>query len=99
MERYRKPERVIEQYLCRKVEEVGGLAIKLNPISYAGIPDRLVIMPKSKIYFVELKAPGFKLRGLQKYRAGQLKKLGQSCYCLDSKEAVDEFLKLVNNEI
>ncbi len=52
----------------------------------AGVPDRLVLLPKGKIYFVELKAPGKKLRPLQLKRKEQLESLGFKVYVIDSYE-------------
>lgn len=61
----------------------------------AGIPDRLVLLPKGKIYFVELKAPDMDLRPLQLKRKEQLEKLGFKVYVIDSYEKIDLFIKEV----
>lgn len=54
----------------------------------SGVPDRLVLMPGGSVYFVELKAPGEKMRPQQIKRKRQLEELGFLVYCIDSKEKV-----------
>lgn len=83
----------IETLLKRKIEKLGGLCIKFISPSMAGVPDRIILLPKGKIYFAELKAPGEKLRPLQIKRKEQIEKLGFKIYVIDSYEKVDEFLK------
>lgn len=47
----------IEGYLRAMVTGAGGLCVKLNPASYVGIPDRLVVLPGGFTVFVEVKKP------------------------------------------
>ena len=51
-------EKKIEQKLVREVKKKGGIAPKWVSPGFAGIPDRIVLLPKGKIAFVEVKAPG-----------------------------------------
>lgn len=83
----------IERFLKRKIENIGGLCIKFISPSMAGVPDRIILLPKGKIYFAELKAPGEKLRPLQIKRKEQIEKLGFKVYVIDTFEKVDELLK------
>ncbi|WP_277673326.1 VRR-NUC domain-containing protein [Piscibacillus halophilus] len=83
----------IEKRLKLKVNENGGLALKLVPPGFAGVPDRLVLFPGSKVAFVELKAPAKKLRALQRKRKKQLEALGFKVFKIDSYEAVDRMLE------
>lgn len=46
------------------------------------VPDRLVLFPGGRLAFVELKAPGKKMRPLQVKRAKQLTALGFRVYCV-----------------
>ena len=85
----------IEARLKREVEDLGGLALKFTSPGMAGVPDRLVLLPKGKIYFVELKAPGKNLRPLQLKRKEQLESLGFKVYAIDSYEKIDVFLQEV----
>ena len=92
-------ENTIERYFCRKIKELGGLALKLSPTGTAGLPDRLVLLPGQRIVFVEFKAPGKKPRPLQQKRINELQKLGFKAVCLDSYQKVDAFLEAVLDEV
>ena len=76
-------EKQIEQKLCLKVKALGGMAIKINSLSMSGLPDRLILLPEGKALFVELKAPGKKMRLIRVKRKRQLEKLGFLVYCID----------------
>lgn len=78
----------IEKYMVYRVKEKGGMAIKFISPSMIGIPDRLILMPKGKIAFVELKSKGKKPRPLQVKRIDDLKKLGFKCYVIDDKSQI-----------
>ena len=88
-------EKQIEAKLKREVKRIGGLALKFVSPGYAGVPDRIVLLPKGKLCFVELKAPGRKLRPLQLKRKKQLKRLGFKVYVIDSFEKIDLFIQEV----
>lgn len=87
----------IERQFCMAVETVGGKAFKFTSLGAAGAPDRIVLLG-GKAYFVELKAPGEKLRPLQRYRQRQLTKLGFAVHVIDSPSAVGEFVKAICSE-
>jgi hypothetical protein len=88
-------ERDVERYLCRKVEELGGWAIKLTSPAQTGLPDRLVVWRDGTVWFVEVKAPGKALRPQQRAVMRRLETiLNQVCAVVDSIEAVDWLLKL-----
>lgn len=85
-------ERQIEQKLVKAVSTVGGLALKFTSPGFDGMPDRLVLLPEGKMFFVEVKAPGKKLRPLQIKRKGQLEALGFRVYCLDNLAQIQSIL-------
>ncbi len=88
-------ERKIEIKLKQQVEKLGGLALKFTSPGMIGVPDRLVLLPKGKVCFVELKAPGVKPRAIQIKRHKQLRALGFKVYVLDSRAGIDQFIKEV----
>lgn len=88
-------ERDIENYLRDQVKKAGGKAYKFESPGNDGVPDRLVIFPNNKIYFVELKAPGKKPRPLQIKQMRDLSSFGCDVSVIDNKEMVDEFVKRV----
>ena len=85
-------ERDIEQKLVKAVKAKGGLAPKFVSPGFDGVPDRIVLLPRGRIAFIELKAKGRKMRPLQVRRKRQLKALGFSVYCIDSPEQIGGIL-------
>lgn len=76
-------ESVIERHLALSVKQMGGMAVKFVSPGLDGVPDRIVLLPKRKMAFVELKAPGKKPRPLQEKRRRQLMALGFPVYVID----------------
>lgn len=85
-------EKEIENDLVKKAKKRGGIALKFTSPGYDGVPDRLVLLPNSKIGFVEVKAPGKKPRALQITRMQMLKSLGFKAYVLDDKKDTEVIL-------
>ena len=89
-------EKTVEKELCDRVKnELGGWALKFVSPGQNGVPDRIVLVPYGRIYFVETKAPGKKLRKLQMYVCGLIKQLGFKVLRIDTKEKVEDFVKEV----
>lgn len=85
-------EAFLEQKLVQAVQERGGQAFKFVSPGAAGVPDRLLLFPRKKIAFCEVKAPGKKLRPLQSYRINQLRRMGFRVYVVDSEEQIGEMM-------
>jgi hypothetical protein len=85
-------EKFIEQKLATAVKSKGGIALKFVSPSYAGMPDRLILMPGGMMAFAELKAPGMKPRPLQKARHEMLRRLGFRVYVIDGIEQIGGIL-------
>ena len=81
-------ERHIEQLLCRAVKKKGGIAPKLVSPGYDGMPDRLLLLPRGQVAFVEVKAPGAKPRPLQMARHRLLATLGFRAYVIDDETQI-----------
>ena len=77
-------EHEIEEKLRKTVRQKGGLCWKFVSPGNAGVPDRIVLMQKGKVAFVEVKAPDETMRLLQEKRKRQLESLGFKVFCLDS---------------
>ena len=75
-----------------RTKNMGGLAPKFISPGFDGMPDRLVLMPKGKIAFAEVKAPDKTMRPLQIKRKRQLEALGFRVYCVDSTEQIGGIL-------
>lgn len=88
-------EKDIETYLGKRVKSANGMTIKIFPMGNNGLPDRLVLMPYGRAYFVELKDTGKKPRPLQVRVHRALRELGFTVRVIDSKEGVDEFIESI----
>lgn len=82
----------VEKALVAAVKKRHGLCMKFTSPGLDGVPDRIVLLPHGKMAFIELKAPGKKLRPLQELRAKQLRDLGQQVFVIDNKEMIGGIL-------
>lgn len=69
-------ERDIERALVRAAKAKGGVVRKLKWIGRDGAPDRLVKIPDQQPVFVELKAPGGRLKKIQIVEHKRLRAVG-----------------------
>lgn len=89
-------EKEVEQYFCKAVKtRLSGWPLKIISPGQNGMPDRIVLLPGGKIYFVELKAPGKKARKLQEHVHQKLHDLGFPVQLIDTREAADDFVREV----
>ena len=85
-------EAAIEGKLLAATKKRKGLCLKWVSPGYAGVPDRIVLLPHGRIGFVEVKAPGEKPRKLQVSRHRMLRRLGFKVYVLDSPSDIETIL-------
>ena len=85
-------ERDIERKLVVETVRRRGVALKFVSPGCVGVPDRIVMLPDGKIGFVELKAPGKKLRPIQARRIQQMRKMGFKVYVIDGMEQIGSVL-------
>ncbi|SCK04334.1 VRR-NUC domain [uncultured Clostridium sp.] len=88
-------EQKIERRLKKEIELIGGKALKFVSPGVSGVPDRIVLLPGGKVVFIELKAPGKKLRPIQELRKKEFNKLGFDIRVIDSIEKISELIKEV----
>lgn len=86
-------ESAIEKHLRLSIENAGGACWKFTSPGRIGVPDRVVMLPGGRIWWVELKMPENKPNSPQARRHKELWHLGQKVLVLDSIEAVDQFVK------
>ena len=77
-------ENFVEKKLKLAAESFRGVAIKFVSPSLTGVPDRIVVLPKGKICFVELKAPRRKPSKMQRYVLRKLYRLGARVAVVDN---------------
>lgn len=92
-------ESAIERHLALSVNKMGGMAVKFVSSGLDGVPDRIILLPERKIAFVELKAPGKKLRPLQEKRSRQLMALGFPVYVIDDVGQIGGVLDGIENSV
>lgn len=89
-----RPETKVENHLSKRAKDAGGMAIKFLP-AIAGVPDRLVILPGGRLFLVELKAPGGRVRPVQRVMHERLERIGLLVPVLSSKDEVDTWMASV----
>lgn len=93
-------ERDIEKYLREQVKKINGIAYKFESPGNAGVPDRIILLPNGRVFFVELKAPGKKPTALQLAQHRKIERVGFEVSVIDSKQGVEEFIaKVTSHEI
>ena len=85
-------ESCLENFLVKEVKSRGGICWKFTSPGTSGVPDRIVMAPNGKVAFVEMKAPGKKLRPIQQKRADEIIKCKGIHYCIDSYQKIYSFL-------
>ena len=89
-------EKTLERKLVDAVKALGGISPKFVSPGFDGMPDRLVLLPGSRLAFVEVKAMGCKPRPLQVSRHGMLRRLGFKVYVLDDGEQIGGMLREIS---
>ena len=87
----------IEKRLYKSVKNFGGRCIKLNPIWNIGIPDRMILMPNAKIYFIELKDES-RVSKAQRAWIVWLINCGFDARVIRGKSELMEFLREIGND-
>lgn len=84
----------LERKMCDYIEERGCMSFKMTCIK--GIPDRLVLLPGGKVFFLEVKEPNGVLSHHQKNFISRLQKHFCKCLvCSDFEEFKISFDKIL----
>ena len=86
-------EKDVERKLVKAVKAKGGICPKFVSPGFAGMPDRLVLLPDGKAGFVEVKDIGKKPRPLQESRHRLLRGLGFQVFTLDDEILIPHILR------
>ena len=93
-----KLEKEIEAKLKDVVAAQGGLCLKWVCPGWAGVPDRIILLPGGYVIFAEVKRPkGGTLSELQKFWARKLKSLGFPCWVIWDEAAVRDFKNMLED--
>lgn len=83
----------IEDYLRTRVNDLGGVCIKLSPAGLRGVPDRLIVLQGPRVIFAELKRPkGGVISALQHWWRARLMKLGCEHHFIKTRVEVDAMI-------
>lgn len=81
-----------------KIERMGGQVLKWVSPGNRGVPDRIVLMPGGRIYFVEFKDDDGEMSELQWYWQRTLHGLGFNALIIKGNGAADAFIDTVRRE-
>lgn len=81
-----------EDELIGGVKRNGGMSFKLKFIGIAGAPDRLILMPGGRFYFVEVKKDDGALEPSQRALFPLIERLGFKIHVLYGVEQVKQFI-------
>ena len=88
----------LERKLCDKIKHLGGLPLKFVSPGRAGVPDRIILMPNGKIYFVEMKSSVGQTSIIQDYVFKKFSELGFKVHIINSVESLKNFLSVITDE-
>ena len=90
-------EQELERKLVWEVRSRHGLCMKWVCPGNRGVPDRIVLMPGGRVYFIEMKRPGkSKTDPLQEYWARTLRQMGFETRLVHSLEELGEALRMID---
>lgn len=91
-------EKEIERALTQMVRRHGGLCLKWVCPGWSGVPDRIVLLPGGRIYFVELKRPrGGVISSQQRWWAQKLQDLGFYHFFIWDRDGIGYFERFLRH--
>lgn len=81
----------VEAHFVKVAKRYRCMVRKLQWGCRNGAPDRLIIFPDGRLYFVELKSPGKTPEAHQLREHARLRSYGQRVYTLDTKPKINAF--------
>lgn len=88
----------IEDRLVTQVRQMGGVAYKWVSPGNSGVPDRIIIMPGGRVWFVELKTDTGRLTSNQKMQLRRLKAREVNTFVLRGMSGLNEFMNMITEE-
>lgn len=86
-------EKFLEKKLSEEIKRIGGMSIKLLSSCLTGLPDRLCLLPKGRLFFIEMKTTGKKPTKIQTIIHGKLEALGFPVLVIDTSEKIKTFIQ------
>ena len=85
-------EKNLDKHIKLRAERHGGKAIKIAALHNNGLPDRLILLPYGRAFFIEVKGKGLKPTRQQAKEHKDLRALHFDVYVVDSFETLDGIL-------
>lgn len=92
-------EKEIERKLVEGIRRMNGRAYKWTSPGNVGVPDRIVMLPGGRIYFIELKTETGRTSPMQNVQIKRIQDLKFDVRVLHGLAEVDEFLEEVRKEV
>lgn len=89
-------ESYLENRLRQKVKALGcgAKCLKFESPGFSGVPDRIILLPRGKVIFVEMKKPGKTERKRQLYVQAVMRELGFEVFSsVDSMEKIEAVVR------
>jgi len=90
-----REEKKLDEKIAARILARGGMYLKMDAAYFAGLPDRLVILPRGKMFFVELKSPDGVVSELQKRVHAQLRNIGARVYVVKNISDIEFILDYI----
>lgn len=88
-------EREIEAWMGRALRSMGCLWYKWVSPGVRGVPDRILITPEGKVFFVELKTDDGRLSRMQSLQIERLMAHGQRVYVVRGMAGAEAFVEML----
>lgn len=89
----KESEKLLERKLSRGLKALDGWALKLPATHISGLPDRICLLPRGRIFFAEIKTTGEKPRKIQRVVHRRLCKMGFRVEIIDSSRQIEDLLQ------
>lgn len=96
--RHTENEKTLESDLVQRVRKSGGIALKFVSPGNDGVPDRIVLFPGGKLWFVELKRETGELSKIQRLQIRRLETLGFRVRVIYGREGLNLFFTEIFRE-
>lgn len=90
-------EKMFERTAAKYVEQVGGMAVKLLSQFINGLPDRMFLLPRGRVIFVEFKSTGCKPRKIQAVIMRRIASLGFTVLVVGTVTEYEELIRLIDS--
>ena len=92
-------EKQVEEKLRQAIKTMGGIAYKFTSPGNIGVPDRIVLLPGGRVWFVELKTDAGRLTPNQERQIQRIQSAGCNACTLYGRDGVNAFLAARQEEL